>query len=225
MGDSMSEYFEGFPEEMVDFFWELRMNNNMEWFKSNKKRYEDYVKKPMELFSKELCDRMNAMDIGETFTTQISRINRDIRFSKDKSPYRAHRWVVLKYRDGRWQENPCLYFQIGPESYSFGFGFYETNKNYLERYRKKMMADLETIKGFEKMISEQDAFVSDVELYKKNFAPEGIDENIKKWFQFKGISFSTTSKLTPEVFNNEIVDIVEEGYKFILPMFMYFKDI
>lgn len=50
----------------------------------------------------------------------VSRINRDIRFSKDKSPYRASRWVVLydaALQGTAWKERPSFYFELSPEGY------------------------------------------------------------------------------------------------------------
>ena len=80
----MNDEFKGFPKEIIDFFWELRMNNNTEWFRENKDRYDTLVKTPMKLFSDEMAERLNNMKLGESFVPAISRANRDIRFAKDK---------------------------------------------------------------------------------------------------------------------------------------------
>ena len=62
----MGKYFEGFPKEYIDFLWELRMNNNTEWFAANRDRYETLIKEPMKLFSAEMTERMNDMGMGES---------------------------------------------------------------------------------------------------------------------------------------------------------------
>ena len=76
----MTKYFEGFPREYIDFLWELRMNNNTEWFNENRERYDLLVKKPMKLFADEMCERLNNAKMGETFRPSISRTNRDVVF-------------------------------------------------------------------------------------------------------------------------------------------------
>ena len=81
----MEKYFDGFPKEYIDFLWELRMNNNTEWFSENRDRYNNLLKAPMKLFAEEAADMLNSMGMGETFFPSVSRANRDIRFSKDKS--------------------------------------------------------------------------------------------------------------------------------------------
>ena len=107
----MGKYFEGFPKEYIDFLWELRMNNNTEWFSANRDRYNTLLKEPMKLFADEMAERLNSMGMGETFFPAVSRANRDIRFSKDKSPYKDRKWVVFNYGESRWQEKCCYYFR------------------------------------------------------------------------------------------------------------------
>lgn len=106
----MGKCFEGFPKEYIDFLWELRMNNNAEWFNENRERYNSLIKEPMKLFSDEMTERLNKDGMGESFYPAVSRANRDIRFSKDKSPYKDRKWVVFNYGEGRWQRKSCFYF-------------------------------------------------------------------------------------------------------------------
>ena len=127
----MGKCFEGFPKEYIDFLWELRMNNNAEWFNENRERYNSLIKEPMKLFSDEMTERLNKDGMGETFYPAISRANRDIRFSKDKSPYKDRKWVVFNYGEGRWQRKSCFYFEIAPEGWSCGMGFYEAESEYM----------------------------------------------------------------------------------------------
>ena len=95
MSKNKNEIFEGFPKEMSEFLIELRFNNNKEWFDLNRNRYFDLVKEPMDLFSNELNDEL-IKKTGIKTIPSVSRINRDIRFSKNKEPYRDHRWVIIQ---------------------------------------------------------------------------------------------------------------------------------
>ncbi len=81
-----------FKAEVRDFFLELELNNNREWFEKNKKRFETKVRAPMEAFAAEMIGRMQQIDpqISVTPKDAIFRIYRDIRFSKDKSPYKTN---------------------------------------------------------------------------------------------------------------------------------------
>ena len=120
----MTENFSGFSDEMCRFFIELRFNNNKEWFGANRDRYTKLVKEPMDAFAAELNEAL-IKQTGVKTMFSVSRINRDIRFTKNKEPYRDHRWVVFKRDVGDWKRKPVLYFEIGAEYYSVGLGFYD----------------------------------------------------------------------------------------------------
>ena len=225
LGDIMGNYFEGFPKEYIDLLWELRMNNNTEWFNANRDRYEALVKEPMKLFSLEMNERLNNMDMGVKFTPAISRVNRDIRFSKDKSPYKDGRWVVFNYGENRWQEKCCFYFEVKPEGWSCGMGFYNAGSDYMARYRKKLSADPAGLKRLDKLIKSQDFFLPDMNIYKKNFVPEGTDKTIAHWYQYRNLAFTSEYTITDSLFDRSLLDEVEAGFKFLKPFFEYFKDI
>ena len=102
------------------------------------------------LFSDEMTERLNKDGMGETSYPAISRANRDIRFSKDKSPYKDRKWVVFNYGEGRWQRKSCFYFEIAPEGWSCGMGFYEAESEYMIRYRDVYKRQGYGYRGYEK---------------------------------------------------------------------------
>jgi uncharacterized protein (TIGR02453 family) len=80
-----------FTKEFIQFFSELEKNNHKEWFHSNKKRYEQFVKNPMKRFVSDVVGELHKIDAEIVIdpTKCIGRINRDIRFSNDKTPYKT----------------------------------------------------------------------------------------------------------------------------------------
>ena len=221
----MDRYFDGFPKEYIDFLWELRMNNNTEWFSANRDRYNNLLKEPMKLFAAEMTERLNGMGMGERFFPAVSRANRDIRFSKDKSHYKDRKWVVFNYGENRWQEKCCFYFEVAPEGWCAGMGFYDAKSDYMARYRKKLSADPAGLKRLEKKLKSQDIYKPDVRMYKKKFAPEGVSEELAKWYQYKNLAFTSDFKIDDNLFDRSILDEVQEGFEFLKPFFIYFKDI
>ena len=114
--------FEGFTAETIDFLWELRMNNSREWMEENRDRYKRVLKEPFDSLAAALVAESIAFG-GREMKCSVSRINRDIRFSKDKSPYRASRWVVLydaALQGTAWKERPSFYFELNPEGLRMG---------------------------------------------------------------------------------------------------------
>ncbi|PWT86695.1 MAG: TIGR02453 family protein [Blastocatellia bacterium] len=78
----MAAAFTGFPAEAFEFFKNLQMNNNREWFLAHKDVYERACREPMKALTSALEPKFGA--------SKISRINRDMRFSRDRAPYKTH---------------------------------------------------------------------------------------------------------------------------------------
>ncbi|MAM60921.1 TIGR02453 family protein [Maritimibacter sp. UBA3975] len=79
-----------------DFFARLAANNDREWFAAHKADYEAAVKRPADLLLDDIAQRL-ARDMGQTVTPKLYRVHRDVRFSKDKTPYNTHlhmQWTV-----------------------------------------------------------------------------------------------------------------------------------
>src|SRR5690606_31023698 len=87
-----------FDKDYLDFFKELAANNNRDWFHANKKRYENSVKKPFATFVTDTISKVkdeydSKLDLE--VKNSVFRINRDIRFSNDKSPYKLHSAAII----------------------------------------------------------------------------------------------------------------------------------
>ncbi len=112
-------------EAYTTFFNELNLNNNKEWFHANKKRYETDVKQPfLELLS-ELIPELRHWDsrILQDEKKAMFRINRDVRFSKDKTPYNT----LLKAGfspNGKKSMLPGYYLGISAETIHVGGGLF-----------------------------------------------------------------------------------------------------
>ena len=123
-------------KSIFTFFKELKVNNNREWFLKNKptfKQHEVQVK----IFGEELKNRLNEFDSIDRF--KLFRIYRDVRFSKDKTPFKTHfglTWHRTKplYRGG-------YYLHISPEKNFLACGFWDPNPNDLKRIRKELEHD------------------------------------------------------------------------------------
>lgn len=130
-----------FTQDYADFFKELAANNHKDWFHANKKRYQKSVKEPFETFVADLIQAVQERHDPELDLTPkeaIFRINRDIRFAKDKSPYKLNRSAVIS-RGGRLEKQvPGFYLQFGVEELWLGGGAYQPDKPYLQRLRQYM---------------------------------------------------------------------------------------
>ena len=138
-----------FTQDFIDFFKELSVNNKKEWFDSNRKRYETSIKKPFAEFVQEMIDRIRADDPTVDISTKdaIFRINRDIRFSNDKTPYKTHMAALVSAKGKKDKGYPGMYLQLSADEIRIYGGVHVVDKNVLHRIRKQIAANLEEFSG------------------------------------------------------------------------------
>lgn len=128
-----------FTQDYLNFFMELAANNNKDWFNANKKRYELSVKEPFEAFVSDVIAAATKVDKHFDIPVKdtIFRIYKDVRFSKDKTPYKMHMSAVVS-PGGRKEgmDIPGMYLQLGAEDYRFYSGLYMPDKDMLQRVRE-----------------------------------------------------------------------------------------
>lgn len=127
----------------ISFFKDLAANNNRDWFIANKKRYEKDVKQPFTALVQEVIEKMQIIDpeIKVEPKECIFRINRDIRFSKDKTPYKLHMSAGVSRSGKKDNSSPGIYWQLGPEQLDIAGGVYEPDKELLNKIRGAIVAD------------------------------------------------------------------------------------
>lgn len=135
--------FRGFSKETIDFFYNLKQNNDKSWFDSHKKDYEAYVLKPAKAFVVTMGERLKSLspDINAVpkFNKSLFRIYRDTRFSLDKSPYKTYMGIF--FWEGKRPRMECsgFYFHLEPPKLILGVGIYMFPRDLLDRYRNSVV--------------------------------------------------------------------------------------
>src|SRR5882762_9569575 len=117
--------FEGFRPGTFRFLSGLTENNNKPWFDEHRREYEAEVLGPVKAFVSELGPIVHMLN--EDFETEarvgrtISRINNDMRFHKNRSPYRPFIYIAFPRRGYKWSNSAVLYVAITPKGVSLGF--------------------------------------------------------------------------------------------------------
>jgi uncharacterized protein (TIGR02453 family) len=132
-----------FNPAFVKFFKELSTSNTKEWFDANRKTYETEVKQPFAAFVEEMISRIAKHEPEITIkpADAISRINKDIRFSKDKTPYNTHLSANISKYGKKDKSYPGFYFQLSPEKVEVFGGVYMAEPPQLEKIRKQIAKD------------------------------------------------------------------------------------
>lgn len=190
-------------KEALQFLNDLISNNNTEWMHANKKRYENY-KKDYHNFIGSILTEMKKLDKSlEPLEVKncTFRINRDIRFSKDKSPYKTNMGVWMS--QDRTQKNaPGYYIHYEPGNCFVAGGVWCPEANELKKIRKEIeffYDDLEEIvsnKNFKKEFGQLDR--SENNVLKK--APKDFEANHPAIEFLKLKSFTTSVKINESVF-------------------------
>jgi len=147
--------FTGFGAQALPFFKALAFHQSKEWFDANRAIYDTEVKAPYVALIEALAGRFAAAGIPLTGSARSSlfRLNRDIRFSKDKSPYKTHGGAVMS-RTGTKADQGFLYIHLDPKGCFAAAAFYHPEPAETGNLRRairrdplawrKMVADLES---------------------------------------------------------------------------------
>ncbi len=209
-----------FDKDYVKFMKDLAANNNREWFHENKKRYENSVKKPFESFVQELIDQVAKLDKSVKIEPKqaIFRIHRDVRFSKDKTPYKTNASAIIG-KDGRkGMHSPGMYVELGPEDARVYGGLYMLDTKQLLKVRTYLSKNL---KEFNKLLN--------AKKFKETFGtirgeqhkkvPKEFAEAIAEQPLILNKSFYYFVKLKPTLIAKpELVKTVMDHYKIMQPM-------
>ncbi|MEP3046242.1 MAG: TIGR02453 family protein [Roseibium sp.] len=151
-----------FSQDSIDFFKQLAANNSKDWFDANRKAYQDHIKAPADTLKSELATSLSKIT-GHSMTCKLFRINRDLRFSKDKTPYNTHVrmafWPDSDAFQGRQAQPPSFFLSIEADHIRLGAGCMAFSKPVLGTYLhlletgsgdeiKKLLGQL-TTNGFE----------------------------------------------------------------------------
>ncbi len=129
-----------FPEITRKFLTALTRNNNKEWFEKNRERFDFEFLQPAIQFVIDLGERLQELSPNiialPKIDKSIFRLHRDVRFSKDKSPYKTN--LGLYFWEGRRKKMECpgFYFHIEPKNFFLGAGMYVFTKELLNKYRE-----------------------------------------------------------------------------------------
>ena len=133
-----------FDDAFFGFFVELRTHNDRAWFAENKSRYEAQVRAPLIEFISAFAPRLSK--ISEHFVADprpnggsMFRIHRDVRFSKDKAPYKTHAAVQFRHARAKDVHAPGFYLHLEPDNVFMGAGLWRPDRDALQAIRTALV--------------------------------------------------------------------------------------
>ena len=212
--------FEGFTPEAVEFLWGIKFNNSREWFLPRKEQFLALVDRPMRALGSELFDAIAAEYPRQSMRLHVCRIYRDARRLFGRGPYKDHLWFCVRAGGEDWTGRPTFYFEIGPDYYSYGMGFWQAPAELMEAFRRDLQAHPakfeKLVRGFEK----QDVFTLNGDSYARSRGE--ISDRLRPWFQKKSITLSHELPLDEKIFHPELAGEILENFKMLVPFYKHF---
>ena len=133
-----------FSPEIFGFLVELGLNNEREWFNANKQRYEDAVREPALEFIRQMGPHL--AKVSKHFTAldkkvggSLMRVHRDVRFSKNKDPYKTNVGIQFRHEAGKDVHAPGFYLHIEPGEIFIGIGMWHPEASALKAVREAIV--------------------------------------------------------------------------------------
>ena len=215
-----------FDAKFFKFFKSLSKNNNREWFKEHKSEYLESVVKPMTQFIEEMAPRLKG--ISKHFIADpkpnggsMFRIYRDVRFSKDKSPYKLHAACQFRHELGKDAHTPGFYVHMSAEELVFGGGIWVPPNSELIKIRDTIVDNpqawhrIKTSKTLKKLCGG----ISGDGLKRP---PKGYDPEHQHIEDLKRKSFFVMRHENPQLLlEKQFIDEVEKTFKAARPLMDY----
>lgn len=209
------------PTSVFEFLNKLKENNHRDWMQENKKTYLAGEKSLKKVYA-EIEMGLNKTD--EIAKTKVFRINRDIRFSKDKTPYNVHRSVSFS-RAGAHRRGG-YYLRLEPGNSMMAGGFFNPEPADLLRIRKEFEMDTTEIR---EILSEKEfkkAFDGFNQENAVKTAPKGFSKDDVNIDLIRLKSYIVTHRFTDEeVLQDDFVEKVVRHFELLRPFFDYMSEV
>lgn len=206
--------FQGFPKETFSFLSDLSSNNRKAWFDANKDRFRRVVEQPVQDFVSVMCARLtHAFRDITHWDAKIFRINRDIRFSKDKTPYKTHIGIRFNEDASKNCAAPFFYVQLEAERLLFATGQKEFEGEALDRYRTAVM-DARTGQALAALVNTARRSGAGLQGDQLQKIPRGYpaDHERADLLRFKGLYIESSLPVTRQVCGPECVELCLEEF-------------
>lgn len=207
-----------FSKESLKFIADLKKHNDREWFKANKDRYEEEVRQPFLDFISDAGPQLKKISpyivadprpVGGS----LFRIHRDVRFSKDKSPYKTHAGAHFRANAGKDVHSPGYYLHIEPSGCFIAGGMWMPDSKGLRMIRDGIADNPDHWRKIRKVLDSEDRLIR---------PPQGFDPTHPLIEDIKLKSFTASVRLTDaQVTSPHLMKTFIEGCKTIAPLMKF----
>jgi len=226
--------FRGFSPALIDFFTDLAAHNQRAWFDAHRTDYEQVLMAPARQFVDAMSEYLPRLGDGlhaePKVRGSILAINRDTRFSADKTPYKTYLDLWFWHGDGPSRERPGYFLRLAPAGLTLGAGMHRFSEDALASYRQ---AVLDPVQGerLEQAVAAVLANPTDKapdiggETYKRVPAGLPAEHPRARWLKHSGLVAATQQPITPAVFGEDLPGWCFARFSQLAPLQQWLVDV
>ncbi|MBE7647828.1 DUF2461 domain-containing protein [Tenacibaculum finnmarkense] len=208
-------------KSIFQYLENLKQNNNRDWFTDQKPRFVEVQKSVKEFYGK-VSENLETHDVIDKF--KLFRIYRDVRFSKDKTPYKTHFSGSFSRKGSHLRGG--YYLQIEPGNSFLAGGFWQPNKEDLLRIRKEIELDASDFREILNNPEFVKNFGTKFEGDELKSAPRGFDKNHPDIDLLRKKGFIAVRNFTDkQVLSNHFLSEIDTSYKALRPFFNLMSEV
>jgi len=219
--------FKGFTSQTFQFFKDIQENNYKEWFDAHKHIYETELLTPMKALVSTLSPAMHNIDPAFELRPHrtMSRIYRDIRFSKNKDPYKDFMWVAFQIpvTGDVWKDNPGYFMEFRADTYTLGLGLFQPKKKVMDAFREEISYDAEEFQRVTQKSVFDRGYAIGGEEYKRP-VPNDLPGYFQPWIQRKGVWIEKVKPVGKELFSPDFANLVKEDFEALEWLYNFMKE-
>jgi len=213
--------FTGYSNETLDFLWGIRFNNDRDWFNAHKEAYMRHLYQPTMELGNEVYDRFMEKFPKLGLNLHVCRIYRDARRLHGRGPYKDHLWLTIRPENDVWSHQPVFWFEIAPEGWSYGVGFWNASPQTMAAMRRDIDGNPQRLEKLARRLDRDGRFhVQGREYARKKGDPSPL---LTPWYNKKEISVGCDRPFDDLLCSPELVNALVDGFAFLEPCYQYFR--
>ncbi|MBQ9914006.1 MAG: DUF2461 family protein [Clostridia bacterium] len=219
----MNRNFKGFDPDGFMLLELNKFNDSKDFYETVKEDIKSKIIIPMRQLALDLSDELLAVDEKMVLipSKMVSRIRRDTRYSKNKEMYRSNVWCMFMRSKHEWSFMPCMWFEVFPDSYSYGTGLFRAEPAELEVFRRMLSENQKDFRYALRQMEIADA-VPFIDSYKKDKpGAESIDEDLRPYYNSRCFFFTHTGTEMSKLFDGSVEEELIYAVRAFTPMYNF----
>ena len=202
-----------------------RFENSKSFYEEHKQELKDGFTVPLRQIAMALGSKVFALDdmIVTDPVRMVSRIRRDNRYTKDKSLYRDHLWVMFMRNKHEWMNYPCMWFEVNQDCWGYGVGTYYADAQFLELYRKAL---LERPNEFLDAVHRAENTGAECfNIYYKKKKPGNPTAEIEPYYNIKSLGYMKIRTDFKTLESEKVIDEVGRAFDEFAGLYLFLKSV